>query len=128
MIISILSLIAMAGMALYMLLHARYAVTRKVAAVPLAVCVMELMVFGVTAPVGFPVLTMLLIAMKTLILLCCAGAMRRDMMQARRRERRMAALRAAESRRIAMEKAEGEPSSLHLVSSVSRRSVQEDCA
>ena len=100
MLLSLCSIVAMAGMFFYMFHKAKFARTRRMALLPLAGAVMEGIAAGALTPGLFPVLTAALVVLRLAILLCCAGAMRQDAAMARRRSRirrRMAAEMAKEA-------------------------------
>lgn len=100
MLLSLCSIVAMAGMFLYMFHKAKFARTRRMALLPLAGAVMEGIAAGALTPGLFPVLTAVLVILRLAILLCCAGALRQDAAMARRRSRirrRMAAEMAKEA-------------------------------
>ena len=93
MILSLVSVVLMGGTFLYMINRARFARTRRMALLPLAACVMELLAVGALSPASFPGFAVLLTALRAVILLCCAGAMKQDAAMARRRaHRRRAAI------------------------------------
>ena len=62
--------------------------TRRMAMLPLAVCVVEMLTFGLLHAALFPVLSVLLWAARLCILTCCALKLRQDAAVARRRARR----------------------------------------
>lgn len=88
MAISVISIVAMVGMFLFMINKAKLASTRRMALLPLCCAGMELLAAGLLTPKLFPLLTLILVAMRIAILLCCAGAVRQDSIIASRRNRR----------------------------------------
>lgn len=91
--ISLLSMLAMGGMFLYMVRRARYAAAKKMALIPMGACAAEILCMGMLTPSLFPVLTVVLVALRLLILGCCVGAMRQDAALVRRHSRRVQAAR-----------------------------------
>lgn len=85
-VLSLISMTAMAAMAVYLYFGAHFASTRQMAAVPAAACVMELLAMGMLSG-EFVWLTVLLCVLRAVILLCCVGELRRDRARARRRRR-----------------------------------------
>lgn len=96
---STVSIILMAAAALFVLARAKFAYTRRIAALPAVMCLMEMMGAGVLHPAAYPVLTAILWLAKLTVLFCCAAALRQDAAAARakakRREKLKRDLRAA---------------------------------
>lgn len=92
MLLSILSAAAMAAMFLYMICTAKMAETRRVAWVPAAACLVELLALGAITPFAHVGVTLLLIGLRIALLSVCAVAMRRDAAMVRARDRRRAKL------------------------------------
>lgn len=88
MAISLVSIVAMVGVFLWMIHKAKLASTRRMALLPLCCAAMEVLAAGILSPSSFPLLTVILIAMRTVILVCCVCAVRRDRILADRRSRR----------------------------------------
>ena len=86
--LSIMSVIVMGAMFLYMVNKAKFAVTRRMALIPLGACVMEALATGLLTPLAFPILTLVLVTLRLIILTCCVGAIRQDAVMARNRVRR----------------------------------------
>lgn len=86
MILSIVSVIAMGVMFVYMINKAQFARTRRMAFLPMACCGMEILATGILHPASFPALTVLLVALRLVILGCCIGAMHQDAVMVKRRE------------------------------------------
>ncbi len=95
MLLSIFTVVLMAGMFLWMINRAKLGRTRRMALIPLACAVIELLCAGVLTPSLFPVLTAVLVALRLIILACCIGALKADAAQAARRARSMRKKRAA---------------------------------
>lgn len=92
MLLSLLSIVAMAVMFVYMACHAKMKETRRMLWVPAASCGMELLAMGMLSATNFPLLTALLVVLRLALLGCCAAAMRRDAAMVRARARRRAKL------------------------------------
>ncbi len=78
MVISIVSITACVMMTGYMLIRARFAVTRRVAMVPLLMAAGEAAMFGLLSGVSNPAVLLLLLAARATVLVVCAMAMRND--------------------------------------------------
>ncbi len=78
MIISIMSITAFVMMTVYMVARAGFAVTRRVASVPLLMAVGETALFGLLSGVTNPAVMLLLVAARVAVLVACAIAMRND--------------------------------------------------
>ena len=90
-ILSIVSAVVFCGMAFWMYFGAHFASTRRMAAVPLAACGVELLTVGMFTTF-FPVVTAMLIALRAVLVLCCLGEMNRDAVRHQRRRNRRASL------------------------------------
>ena len=88
MILSLLSVVLMGGLFLLMINKAKVMRARRMAGIPLAACILEILAAGMLHPLDFPVLTLLLVALRLVIVGCCVGAMREDAAMARRRDAR----------------------------------------
>jgi len=88
MFLSIVSIAAMAAMSVYMFAHARGGEARRLAWLPAASAVLELLAFGMLSITHFPLLTLLLTGLRLSLLGLCTVAMRRDALAARARQRR----------------------------------------
>ena len=86
MVLSLISMTAMAAMAVYLYFSAHFASTRQMAAVPAMSFVMEVLAMGMLSG-EFVWLTVILCVLRAAILLCCVGELRRDRTRARRRRR-----------------------------------------
>ncbi len=87
MIISIMSITALVMMTGYILLCAKYAVTRRLAGITIGMTVGEVLLFGLLSGVTNPAVMMLLVAARVTILVVCAMAMRADREAAKARVR-----------------------------------------
>ncbi|MBP3388326.1 MAG: hypothetical protein J6K98_00460 [Clostridia bacterium] len=85
---NVMTILLMGGMFLLMWNKGTLISTRRMAMLPLAVCVVELLTFGLLHGALFPVLTVVLWAARLAILGCCGLKLRHDMIVARRRARR----------------------------------------
>lgn len=117
---SLLTIFLMGGTFIYMMWKAEYAQTRRVALVPLGVCAVEMLLFGLHQGGGTLAVTVLLWAARAVILACCAGAMRQDAARAQRRQRRRAVRRTVEAVQAASGTSRREPCPLRLVPPSSR--------
>lgn len=117
---SLLTIFLMGGTFIYMMWKAEYAQTRRVALVPLGVCAVEMLLFGLHQGGGPLAVTLLLWAAKAVVLACCAGAMRQDAARAQRRQRRRAVRRTVEAVQAASEISRREPRPLRLAPPSSR--------
>lgn len=88
MFLSILSIAAMAAMSVYMFAHARGNEAKRMAWLPAASAVLELLAFGMLSITHFPLLTLALVMLRLSLLGLCSVAMRRDALAARARQRR----------------------------------------
>ena len=111
MIANLVTILIMGMTFLYMMTKAQYAETRRVALIPLGVCAVEMLLFGLHQGGGAFIVTLLLWVSRAAILVCCAGAMRRDAARAQRRQRRRAVRRTVEVAQAASQ----EKVRLHLV-------------
>ena len=68
---SLLTIFLMGGTFIYMMWKAEYAQTRRVALVPLGVCAVEMLLFGLHQGGGTLAVTVLLWAARAVILACC---------------------------------------------------------
>lgn len=89
MLLSLINILVMGALFVYMVSKAQFAVTRRMALIPLCVCAVEMLVFGLLQAELFPVLTAVLTVLRGVMVLCCVTAMRRDAAMARRRARRL---------------------------------------
>ena len=87
MIISIMSVTAFVMMTVYMVFWANFSCTRRVACVPAAMIVAEIAMFGLLSSVSNPVVTVLLVALRAVILTVCFKAMHADREAAKARKR-----------------------------------------
>ncbi len=87
MMISLISVISFFVMAAYMLVWSHFSATRRVALIPLGMTVAEMAMFGLLSGVSNPAVTMLLVAVRLVILTVCALAMRADLLAAKARAR-----------------------------------------
>ena len=94
MVIGVMSIAAMVAMAGYMAVRARFAATRRLIAVPLAMAAAEGFLFGLVSAVSNPAVFAVLIASRLTVLVCCALAMRADRDEAKARVRRRNRFRA----------------------------------
>jgi len=92
MIANLVTILIMGMTFLYMMTKAQYAEPRRVALIPLGVCAVEMLLFGLHQGGGAFIVTLLLWVSRAAILVCCAGAMRRDAARAQRRQRGRAGL------------------------------------
>ncbi len=88
MVLSLINILVMGAMFVYMVSRAHFATARRMALIPLGVCVVEMVMFGALSVTLFPALTVLLTALRAVILLCCMQAMRRDARLCRAQARR----------------------------------------
>ena len=77
MVFSIVSAVALGVAGVYMLLSGKYAVTRRMALIPLAMAAMEIAMCGVLDWGMFPVLTAVLVACRLTVLVCCNRVLKR---------------------------------------------------
>ena len=91
MILNIVCAAVFCGLAFWMYFGAHFASTRRMAAVPLAACAVELLTVGLFTT-SFAVVTALLIACRVAMVLCCLGEMNRDAVRYQRRRNRRASL------------------------------------
>lgn len=89
MLLSLVNVVAMGALFIHMFRKAKFATARRMALLPLAVCGVEMLVFGLLEVELFPLLTVLLTALRAVIGLCCVYAMQRDAAMARKQMRRM---------------------------------------
>lgn len=87
MIISIMSITAFVMMTVYMLIWANFACTRRVATVPAVMVAAEMAMFGLLSGVSNPTVTMVLVALRVVILAVCFKAMHADREAAKARKR-----------------------------------------
>ena len=85
---NVIEILMMGGMFLLMWNKATLASTRRMAMLPLGVCVTEVLTFGLLSSGLFPVLTVLLWAARFAVMVCCGMKLRQDRIVARRRARR----------------------------------------
>lgn len=97
MVLSLINILVMGAMFVYMVARAHFATARRMALIPLGVCVVEMVMFGALSVTLFPALTLLLTALRAVILLCCVQAMRRDARLCRAQARRQRAAMAAQA-------------------------------
>ncbi len=83
----------MAGMFLHMLLRAKMPETRQFLWLPLCTCAVELMTAGVLSVAKFPVVTLLLMALRLSLFGFCVLVMKRDAALARARRQKRAQLK-----------------------------------
>lgn len=76
------------AISLYMMMAARFSVTRKMAWIPLSMAVMELAMSGLLLWGEYPVLNAILVLCRLTVLSCCVVSMKRDAAMARNRRRR----------------------------------------
>lgn len=88
MLMSLFNVMVMGALFVYMVSKAKYATARRMALIPLCVCGVEMLVFGLLQAELFPALTAVLAVLRLVIALCCVKAMRRDAAIARQRARR----------------------------------------
>lgn len=100
MILSVLSALMMSALALGMLLKANEVKTCRAALLPLAAAGMEWLMVGYLTPAAFPLLTVLLVALRLLLAGCCLTMLRRDMARARQKARRQKLARRLEARTL----------------------------
>lgn len=87
MLLSLLNILLLGGMFLYMLNKAQGRTARRLALVPLTMCVMEIILLGILDASLYPALTAVLVLMRATVLACCVLAMRADALAARARSR-----------------------------------------
>lgn len=104
MVLSLINVLLMGGMFVYMVARARFVTARRMALIPLGVCVVEMLMFGLFSVTLFPALTAVLTVLRAVIFGCCVQAMRRDarLCRAQARRRREAQRAAAEQRAVAV--------------------------
>ena len=85
--ISVVSITAFVLMTGYILIGARFAVTRKLAAVSAFMAAIEALMFGMLSCVNNPTALMLLLAARVGVLVACAVAMHHDREEAKARKR-----------------------------------------
>lgn len=85
---TILSIAVMFLLSFYTLKKARFAETRKVACVPLAIGLVDILTIGLLHPERYLILTFLLAAMRLVVIGCCVAALRRDTLRAKQKARR----------------------------------------
>ncbi len=78
MIISIMSVTAFVMMSVYMLVWSNFACTRRLAIIPCVMTGAELAMFGLLSSVSNPVVTVLLLALRVVMLAVCFKAMHAD--------------------------------------------------
>lgn len=83
----------MAGMFVYMLLRAKMPETRQLLWVPAGTCFVELMTAGLLSVTTFPVVTLLLMALRLSLFGFCVLAMKRDAALARAKKQKRARLK-----------------------------------
>lgn len=83
MILNLTFALLMAGMFLYMLCRSKMRETREFLWLPLGTCVVELLSLGLLSAVKFPVLTVLLVALRLSLFGFCVLVMKRDAALAR---------------------------------------------
>ena len=111
--------IAMVALFVYMIRKAQFAQTKKVALVPLATGFVDLLAAGLLNPGHYPVLTILLAAMRLTIVGCCVLALRQDAAMTRQKARRRAQRRRMQIAEVAQAAGEAQKSR-NLVSFQSR--------
>ena len=87
MMISVVSITAFVLMTGYILIGARFAATRKLAAVSAFMAAVETIMFGMLSCVNNPTAFLLLLAARAAVLVACAVAMHRDREEAKARKR-----------------------------------------
>ncbi len=83
----------MAGMFLYMLIRAKMPETRALLWLPAGTCAVELMTVGLLSVTKFPVVTLLLMALRLSLFGFCVLVMKRDAALARARRQKRAQLK-----------------------------------
>lgn len=87
---SIFHAVTMIALFAYMMRKAQFAETKKVALVPLATGMVDILAAGLLNPGRHLMLTVLLLAMRLVIFGCCVLALRRDAAMAKQKARRRA--------------------------------------
>ncbi|MBQ8752016.1 MAG: hypothetical protein IJZ13_02815 [Clostridia bacterium] len=85
---NVFAILMMGGMFLLMWNKATLTSTRRMAMLPLGICVVEVLTFGLLTVGLFPVLSVLLWMARLTVFACCGMKLRQDRMVARRRVRR----------------------------------------
>ena len=88
MIMAVIIAAVFGAISLYMMMTARYAVTRKMVWIPLSMAAIELAMGGALLWWAYPVLTVILVACRLTVLTCCVAAIKKDAAMARNRRRR----------------------------------------
>lgn len=100
MLLSIISAVAMGGMALTMLVRAHQAKTCRMAILPLAAACLECLTIGCLTPSAFPFMTLLLVVLRATLFGCCFVALHRDLAKAKSKARRQKLARRLEARTV----------------------------
>ncbi len=90
MILNLTFALLMAGMFLYMLCRSKMRETREFLWLPLGTCAVELLSMGLLSAVKFPVLTLLLVALRLSMFGFCVLLMKRDAALARAEKKKRA--------------------------------------
>lgn len=93
MVLSILSAVLLATTGCYMIFNGRYAASRRMSWIPLAMAAMELAMCGTLDVTAYPLLTAILMLSRTTVLFCCHRVLKRDAATERNRRRRRAVWR-----------------------------------
>ena len=88
MIFSVISAVVLGVTGVYMLLSGKYAITRRMALIPLAMAAMETAMCGALDWGMFPALTAVLVLCRLTVLFCCHRVLKKDMAMERNRRRR----------------------------------------
>ena len=88
MIFGVISAVVLGVTGVYMILNGKYASTRRMAWIPLAMTAMEISMCGVLDWGMFPVLTVILVACRLTVLFCCSRVLKKDAAMERNRRRR----------------------------------------
>ncbi|MBR2338362.1 MAG: hypothetical protein IKA63_02720 [Clostridia bacterium] len=93
MVLSILAAAVLAATGCYMIINGRYAATRRMSWIPLAMAAMELAMCGALDLTAYPLLTAILMLCRVTVLFCCHRVLKRDAAMERNRRRRRAVWR-----------------------------------
>ena len=88
MVFSVISAVVLGVAGVYMMMSGKYAVTRRMAWIPLSMAAMEVVMCGVLDWGMFPALTAVLLLCRVTVLFCCQRVLKRDAAIDRNRRRR----------------------------------------
>lgn len=87
--LNVINVVIMGVLCAYMVKKAQFRTARRMALIPLGICLTDVLAFGLLKAELFPVLTLILAALRLTVVLCCNVALRRDAAMVRARARRL---------------------------------------